>query len=395
MEPSIDVKTVTERIMAAINEFKTEARKEIDQIKNNGVADPETKEAIDKAVKRMDDLEARYQRPHDGIGPMSKTIAALFVDSEEYKARKGGYATGQVHLNFHLKDRSFFEQKTTITTGAGSGADAVGQVLRVPGIIGPQLRELRLRDMLPIIPIRGTNGVEYVRENVFTNAAAPVVEAAAKPEAAITFTKATAAVRTIAHWVPASRQILDDAPALQAYIESRLMYGLKLVEEAQLLTGDGTGENLNGLITQATAYDSATYNQASDNRMDTIRHAILQARIAEYPVDGVVLHPADWERMETSKDLENRYLIGDPGQMIGKRLWGRNIVETTAITTGTFLVGAFALGAAIYDSMSATIDISTEHSDYFVKNLVAIRCEERLALAVYRPAAFITGSFPA
>ena len=210
----------------------------------------------------------------------------------------------------------------------------------------------------------------------------------------MTFTLASEVVRTIAHWIAASKQILMDLPQLQGLIDTELRFGLALVEENQILTGDGTQANLNGLITQAVDYDNAL-NKTGDTVIDKIRRAILQARLAFYPVDGIVLNPVDWAIMETLKSVAGAgaYFIGNPQGTAQPRLWGKPVVESDAITAGTFLVGAFGMGAVLYDREQATVEIATQHSTYFTENMVAIRAEERLALVVHRPQAFIYGSF--
>lgn len=397
-----EVKTVREEIMSSIAEYKTYASKLAEEVKQYGAVNSETKEALEKIARRMDGLESSMNRPNDGFAPLSKTIGELFVESEALKTfKQRGWHKGGAAMQF----ASWFPEptlphlsaKATITTGTvGTAGD---QNMRVPGIITPQLRELRIRDLLPTTRTTATT-IEYVKENVFTNAASPQVEGSAKAEASLTFTLASAVVRTIAHWIPATRQVLDDMDSLMNYIQIRLRYGLKLVEETQLLSGDGTGQNLNGIITQATAYDTAR-NVSNDTPIDKLSHAMTQARVAEYPVDGVVLHPNDWEKIRLVKTDEGgtpnsnkgSYVFGDPGSAQTPMLWNAPIVVTTAIASGTFLVGAFALGAEIFDRQEAVVDISTEHASFFVENKVAIRAEERIALAVYRPASFITGAF--
>lgn len=394
-----DLKSLRDEIINTVKEYKTYAKDYV-ETSLKGYVDPETKSALEKIAIRMNDLEAQLRKPFgggDGMPLMAKTIGNLFVESEELKQFKNrGWHKGGVAVRF----KSWFEEsinpqlKTTITTG--TVGTAMDQNLRVPGIIQPYVRELRIRDLLRVTPTTAT-AIEYVKENVFTNAASPQVEGSAKPEAALTFTLASAPVRTIAHWIPATRQVLDDMDQLMSYIDTRLRFGLKIVEEAQLLSGDGTGQNLSGLITQATAYETSR-NVAGDTVIDKISHAITQAREAEYPVDGVVLHPKDWEKMRLIKTEEGgankgQYVFGDPGTAQVPRIWNKPIVETTAITAGTFLVGAFALGAELFDRQEATVDVSTEHASFFVENKVAIRAEERLALAVYRPASFVAGSF--
>jgi HK97 family phage major capsid protein len=184
---------------------------------------------------------------------------------------------------------------------------------------------------------------------------------------------------------------MDDAPQLQSYIDGRLRWGLAYVEENELLYGDGTGQHLYGIIPQATAY-SAAFTPASLQNIDTLRLASLQATLALYPASGYVLHPTDWAKIETTKDLQGRYIIGDPQSQDAKMLWGLPVVQSMAMQVSHFLVGAFKLGAQLFDRLTMEVLISTENADDFVRNMITIRAEERLALCVYRPAAFIYGT---
>jgi HK97 family phage major capsid protein len=163
------------------------------------------------------------------------------------------------------------------------------------------------------------------------------------------------------------------------------------VEENQLLLGGGTGTDLNGIYTQATAYSASTLTISSPTAIDTLRVALLQASLAEFPATGIVLHPTDWANIELTKTTDGAYLFANPQSNASQTLWGLPVVATTAITEDKFLVGSFNLGAQIFDRWDADVLISTEDSDNFRKNLVTILAEERLALAVYRPEAFIKG----
>lgn len=321
-----------------------------------------------------------------------KSIGQAFVESRQYQEMiKGGRRSSDP-----------FEYREIISGDAGSAGDLIVPQ-RIPGIIAEPERGLRIRDLLPIVGTN-SNSVEYVKEILFTNAAAAVKEVTEalkdtvlKPESSLRFDKLSVPVETIAHWIPTTRQILEVAPTLRDYINSRLIYGLKLEEEDQLLFGNGTAPNLNGLCTQATAYDTTIVTDdlgvVTPNRFDHIRAAILQSRLAQYPVTGVVLNPTDWAAMELSKDSTGRYLIVTVNEGGIMRLWRLPVVETTAMNAGEFLVGAFNMGAAIYDQQAVTIRVSESHADFFIKNLLAILCEERIALVVYRPQAFIYGAF--
>ena len=257
------------------------------------------------------------------------------------------------------------------------------------GIVAPLVRQLTVRDLLPTIPT-ASNLIEFVRETAFTNAAASQAgENVAKPESALTFALASTPVQTIAHWIPASRQVLSDAPMLASYIDTRLVYGLKLEEERQLLVGSGVGSDLSGLVTQASAYTGAVIG---DTDMDTLLRALLQVSLALSVPTGIVIHPNDWAAIQLLKDTTGRYIFGDPMTPLTPRVWGMPVVVSMSITSGQFLTGDFAQGAAIFDREQATVRISEQHADFFIKNMVAILAEERLALAVFRPTAFVTGA---
>lgn len=293
-----------------------------------------------------------------------------------------GKSSGKVDVkSFH---------KALGSTAASAGALIQPQVN--PGILMPGLRRLTIRDLLAQGRI-SSNSLEYVRENVFTNSAASVAEGTLKPESNLTFTKQTANVKTIAHWIQASRQVMDDAPALESYVNNRLLFGLALVEEAQLLNGDGNGDNLTGLNTVATAYDTGL-TTTGDTRADLIAHAIFQTSESEFEASGIVLNPRDWHAIALLKDAEGRYLFGGPAAFAAKVMWGLPVVATRAQAKGTFTVGGFDLASQVWDRMDATVEVSREDRDNFVKNMLTILCEERLALAHYRPTAIIKGTFP-
>ncbi|WP_186445035.1 phage major capsid protein [Mesorhizobium sp. J18] len=165
---------------------------------------------------------------------------------------------------------------------------------------------------------------------------------------------------------------------------------MKVTEEAQLLSGNGTGQNLNGLVPQATSYAGGA---TGDSPIDTIRRAIHQVRLSEHTANGIVVHPDFLLEIDLIKDSEERYLLGSPIHGNQPRLWGLPVIATTAMASNEFLVGAFGSAAAIFDRQEAVIELSTEHADNFAKNMVSIRCEERIGMAVFQPEAFVTGSF--
>lgn len=376
-----------------LTQLQTELKGFIDKAqaeqKANGTVLVETKDAIQAINKRIDEIEVRMAKP--AVGDEHKSIADELGENESFqRVQRDG--RGTAHISF--KTLADLERKTTITSATvGSATSGVLNPMRVPGIVPAAEQRLTIRNILPVGQT-SANAIDYVKENVFTNAASPQVEGSDKAESALTFTTGTAAVRTLAHWIPATRQVLADFGELAGYINRKLLYGLKLKEETELLSGDNTGVHLNGLITQATSFTTGLLVPASAgwNKADVIRRAIQQVESAnETPVDFIVLNPVNWADMELTKSTTYEYVAGNPYKPLPPMLWGVPVVVTNAITSGTFLVGSSAQ-AQIWDRQGVELEISTEHSDYFIKNMVAIRIEERLTLAVYRTAAFVTGS---
>jgi HK97 family phage major capsid protein len=281
---------------------------------------------------------------------------------------------------------------TNATTGTGAAGNTV-RPDRVDGLLMPGLRQLRVRDLMS--PGRtNSNLIEFVKESGYQQLAATQAgEAAAKAQSDIAFSLVQQAVVTIAHYVRASKQILNDTPMLESYIDTRLQYGLAFVEEAQLLLGSGATNNLNGIYTQATAYaqPSGGYGGGAIaiNPIDTLRLMVLQAEIALYPVDGMVINNATWAYIETIKDTQGRYIVGDPKNPIQPSLWGRPVVPSLTMANGTALVGAFKMASQVFDREDANVTVSTEDATNFTTNLVTVLAEERLASAVFRPEAFI------
>ena len=389
-----DVKTISALELALKgqnDELKTFITKANEEIKIAGSTAAETKSALEKiaekakeTVDRLMDVEQKIaRRPGSGPEQGEKSPGRMVMDSPELKAAVDGKKFNVEPVNigsFH---------KTTIINATGLNQPLV-PTDRLAGMITPQLRRLTIRDLLP----RGTttsNMIQFARENVFTNSAAPqVTEGVAKAESGITFTIANEAVITVAHWIPASRQVLADAPMLQSYIDTRLIYGLKLEEERELLNGVTASGELNGLLPQATAYSRSA---SADTKLDTIRKSLTQLQIAEFQGGGIVMNPADWEAIELLKSTQGEYIWANPQALAGPTILGLPVVVTNAMTFGTFLVGAFNVAAMIWDREDASVRVAEQHSDFFVKNMVAILAEERLALTVFRPLSFIKGTY--
>ena len=396
-----EFKVLAQGLKTATDEVKRFAEKAESEMKSLGKMTEETKAGADKAITemtgkisefdaRLADVEQKAARRGGGQSVEVKSLGQHFIDSERAKSMlaDGSAHKGSARVTIETKNIT----SATSTVGAGvSAGNSLVPADRQP-IVGLPNRTLRVRDLITPGQTSSSN-IEYPAETGFTNAAAPVAEGNLKPKSEITFDLRSAPVRTIAHYFKASRQILDDAVGLASYIDGWARYGLEFVEEAQILYGNGTGANLNGVMPQASAYSApAGVVVASETPIDRLRLAILQATLALYPASGIVLNDTDWARIELTKDSQGRYIIGSPQGQIAPTLWGLPVATTLAMAANDFLVGAFRLGAQLFDRMAIEVLVSSENEDDFIRNLLTIRAEERLALAVYRPAAFVKGN---
>jgi HK97 family phage major capsid protein len=393
----MDTKELEGKLGSIETELMKFIEKHAEEVKVAGAASTETKSALEKLSAQYTEEAARLlaieqklaaPRGNGGDGE-AKSWGEVFTDSPEYKSMQGptgARRSGSVAVG----------SKTNVVNASGQNQPLVPS-FRKPGIIGPGLRQLTIRDLVPASSV-SSNLIEYVKETAFTNAAAiQTSEGASKAESALTFALSYSPVQTLAHWIPASTQVLEDAPMLQGYINTRLEYGYRLKEEAEILSGSGVGTELSGLITNSTTYDTGYYN-SSDTFIDVLLHAKTQVELSYYKPTGYVLNPKDWERIQlvktTGSASSGEYIFANPHAVQDQSIWGLPVVSTQSMPESQFLCGAFNMAAMIWDRSGMTIEVSREHSDFFTKNLVAIRCEGRLGLTVFNALALIYGGFP-
>lgn len=394
-DDQVQLKAVNDLLDQRDQEIKAFAEKASQEIKEHGTILADTKTILDGLVKdglglqdRLQDIEQKMARRFAANDPIDqKSAGEELAESDDFQALQ---TRGRGIARIGRKAVTNITSSTTGTGGVGAGIQAT----RVPGIVAGPDREFTIRDL--IMPGRtASNAIEYVRETGFQNMAAPQAgEGAAKAQSDLSFGLVTTTVKTIAHWFRASKQVLSDIPLLQSYINGRAIYGLKYKEEEQLLAGDGTGQNLLGLIPQATTFNEAL-RKAGDTKIDTLRRAILQVRVAEYRASAIALNPVDWADIELTKDANGSYIWVNVQEGGAQRLWKLPVVDSNAVPEGEFLVGAMNIAAQVFDREDAAVEVSTEDGDNFRTNMVTIRAEERLALAVYRPESFVHGEFEA
>ncbi len=347
---------------------------------------------------RLTDVEqiwARMQNAslyRDGLGAQAKSWGQTFIESDGFKAFAATDAKrGDVRVQVPRADMQV-KTITSATSGSGAAGGLVAPDIRTSPIMLPWNR-LTIRDLVaPGSTI--SNSVSFPRQIARTNNAATVAEnpSSPKPQSDFTTEEVTCPVRTVAHWFLASRQIMDDAPALASTIDREATNGLADAEDKQLLLGDGTGTNLLGLMTGGSNF-AKQWTVTNGTPIDVLIQAIAQSEAQNYQVDGMVLNVVDWLQMIATKDTQGRYLSAGPfGGPYTRSLWDVPVAATNQVPQGTFLVGPFKTQAQIFDRMLANVLLSTEDSDNFRRNLVTILAEERLAFAIYRPTSFIKGN---
>ena len=275
----------------------------------------------------------------------------------------------------------------TISEGGAGGItpapDVIPVIVTVPG------RELVVADLMGS-GRTSSSSVQYMKETSVTNAATAVAEGAPKPESTIAFAPATEPVRKIATWIPLTEEVLEDIDGFSAYINGRLRDFVLLAEDDQLLNGSGIDPNFTGIL-HRPGLAAPVARVDPENNADAILRQITAIETATMmTVSGIVMNSANWTPLLQLKDQNGNYVAqGGPfGTPLRKTLWGKDVALTPAQTVGTATVGCFKSGAQFRRRTPVRVDASNSHQDFFIKNLVAVRAEERGALVVFRAAAF-------
>jgi len=390
------LKEATAKLEKISSEYSKTAESALAEARKSGELSAETKESVDRLATQHNSLQESIKVLQAQLGETEQHIASMSLSGARQAAETAGSLVANAD-NVKAMAASLEQGKSARVSvqNAITSPDLPDDVIehqRLPGIDVYPKQRLFIRDL--IAPGRTSSpAIFWVQQTGFTNNAAPVAENTAKPYSDIEFNTKITPVQTVAHMFKASKQILDDMAQLQSLIDAEMRYGLKYVEEQQILFGDGTGQNLEGIIPQAAAF-APDFEPTSRTKIDDLRLAMLQAQLARFPASAHVLHFVDWAQIELTKDSEGRYIFANPAGMSGPVMWGLPVVSTEAAALqGKFLTGAFNAGAQLFDREDANVVISTENADDFEKNMISIRCEERLALAVKRPEAFVYGDF--
>jgi HK97 family phage major capsid protein len=329
----------------------------------------------------------------------------IFVESAEYKAikdpdaRAQQFSTGPVQVS----DGPLLTKGTVLESTAGGPGGGLVPPYYEPGVVSKLFEPLGVAALFGQSQTTASQ-VRYVNEGTATSAAAGVAEGAAKPESTLNYAEIQEPVKKIATFLPVSDEMIEDAPSIQTYLNERLSLFVSIEEERQLLRGNGTNE-LVGLFNRSGGQAINTYSKlAADDNTVALLKALNNTRGSSFlEPDAIILHPNNWLTTRLLRDgtggTIGQYYGGGPftaayGGPQGPvnafvdTLWGKKVVLSTVVGSGTALLGSFGQGAHIWRRGGVSVEASNSHSDYFQKNLVALRAESRLAVGVYRPSAF-------
>ena len=255
-------------------------------------------------------------------------------------------------------------------------------------------RPLNLLDMVSFLPVEG----EYVplfRESAYTIMADVVEEAQEKPESDLEFGIVDLKTGTIAHWIKVSIQLLNDMPALAAYMEGRLAYGVRLKLEYKIINGDTKKTGARSFIGLLESNQSLSVtNEKGDTNIDVFSRAKATACASGILPEAIVLNPEDWGKTERIKGSDGHYLFGAPGSAVQPVVWGLPVVLSGAMPVGKYWCGNITIGVSAHMLEDVTVELSTEDGDNFTKNLCTIRAEARAACGVALPDACVAGDLP-
>lgn len=311
------------------------------------------------------------------------TLGSVVVRSEKYKAFAAG-AGGKFRI-----------EANTITGQSGSPAannDIISPAQRVAGIIPLGMRALNVFDVLP----QGTTTqsiIEVTREATFTNAAEETDEGDLKPQSSITYSLLSVPIATIPTWLKVSKQVMEDAPQLQAHIDMRLMHDVMVKYQNQIVAGTGTSGRIGGILKSGN-HTAFTPTVTAENQLDNLNRMIEAVRVAEFEPSAIMLNPADWHAIERIKvsTSDDRYVIGNPNGSVTPILWGKPVVLSNSVTSGKGIVGDFNRSYMIWNRSGAVVEMFEQDETNVQYNLITVRAELRGALAAYVPTATYAGN---
>lgn len=376
-----------------------------------GVLDSQTTEikkhgeTSTKTAEKLGTLEAKYEQLQQDVKAKIEELEAkskrLGMDLTEQDHKSAGQQFTEADGFKNARDQGGHVRLRVEMKALTGAADSVGSLVQPQRLstYTPPSEALRIRNLFAQ-GRTNSNALEFPQIKTWTNNAAAVPDSPTsavlmgagglKPESELVTEDVVFPVRTIAHLLRAHKNILDDAPALRSLIDEKLLSGLDTVVDTQLLKGDGTGNNVKGVLASSRVFTRAV---AGDKKPDVLRRALTDLRVKNYRADAFILNPFDWEDIELIKGTDGKYVWSVVPDGAVPRLWRTPVIDTTAIDQGQFLTGAFREAGMVFDRMQSAVEVFEQDRDNVPRNLVTFRAETRLALVIFDQNAFVKGTY--
>jgi HK97 family phage major capsid protein len=351
--------------------------------------------AMNKELDALEDERVKLESLEKIKGDNDSVYQKLIKSNEQiYPAKKGDgkvevKSIGQMFIESKAAEQKLLVHRVDIDTKtlfqASAGWDP--EATRIPRVELYPLRELSVVDYIPL-GVTSMDTIKYMKESTFTNNAAEAAAGGTYGEAALVYTETSDEVEKIGVWLPVTDEQLEDVAGMTDLLNQRLTYMLKARLDAQVLVGDGTTPNLWGAINLASVQTQA---KGADSTPDAIYKAITKVRAVGFANPSLVaLHPNDWQAIRLLTTADGIYIFGSPSEAGPDRIWGVPVLQTTAETENTGLVGDWRQYSMLFMKRGIEFQVSNAHSDYFIKGKQAIRCDLRCSMVYFRDTAFCT-----
>ena len=400
-------------VIEAKNGMRVLATKAKDTVSDDSLTNAEKKNVLDQIQKDIDSfaetisIHEQAQRlmvggesAPDAKGGTEQAIIKSFgrqvVDSDGYKSMLNGQSKG---VTVELKVAGTIDEGVipAFSGGAGMGGQLIAPQL-LPGIVPLKFQPLTVEDLLAA-GTTSSSSISYVIEAAFQDLTGTVLEKGAKPQLDLTLARRQDNVQKIANVAKVTDEMFQDANQFQAYLQNRMTFGVRRSKEINLLNGNGTAPNLQGILQRPGLAPAVVTTAAltAVKALEGIFNQITALRSVSFvEPDAIVINPVDFQTIRLGKDNNLQYYGGGPftgaygnsGPSNQSEIWGLKTVVTTAIAQGTILVGGFQECAQVFNRQGITLEMTNSNVDDFVNNLITLRAETRCALAVYRPAGF-------
>ena len=382
---------IDSKIEEALEAQKANLNNELDNLKANELS--HLTSSYNKLQEQVDSIETSTKRNS------GENVAKNWVGSMIEQIKGSEDFASQVRSNKGAQFNVPMFKTGTVLTGTSDYVDSTTSNNVVapdyqPGIVFNPDRAEHVRQFLP----QGTTTsdlIRYIEEANLSDGTAVKAEGSDAGNTTFDLEVKEAPVRTIAAFVRVSNEMLDDVAGLSAYLGSRLPSKIRVKEDNVLLYGSDSPA-LTGITEAASSYVDALAD-SNVNRFDVLTSAIAQVRDGEYMANAIMVHPDDFYNLLLIKDTNGLYLMPDAFRFGAQapRIAGVPLIANTAVTTGDFLVGDFAMGAQLFDRQQSSIRFYEQDQDNAIKGVITVVASERIAMPIYRPSAFVYGTFAA